>query len=143
VFVTIINRQRATRLDLVSLREFASRAFAECRKLPRQKSEPLAKLPEVSVVFVSDKRIAKIHRQFINDPTPTDVITFQHGEIFVSTETAKRQARQFGTSFDAELRLYLVHGLLHLAGFDDKTATGAAEMKRLQERIVRSCSDGR
>ena len=90
--------------------------------------------------MVSDKRIAEIHQRFMNDPTPTDVITFQHGEILISVETAKRQARQFGTTLDHELRLYLVHGLLHLHGFDDKTAAGAAEMKRVQETIVAKAS---
>jgi probable rRNA maturation factor len=138
--VVVSNRQRAKRLDLVSLREFASRAFNECVRLG--KSGSLSKFREVSVVFVSDKRIAKIHQQFMNERAPTDVITFQHGEIFISTETAKRHARQFGTSFEHELRLYLVHGLLHLAGFDDKTPAGAADMKRLQESVVRSCSGG-
>lgn len=133
--IVVSNRQRARRVDLAALREFASRALSECLKL-RRKSEPLSKLPEVSVVFVSDRRIAKIHRQFMDEPEPTDVITFQHGEVFISTETAKRQARQFGTSFEHELRLYIVHGLLHLAGFDDKTAKGASEMERIQEKVV-------
>jgi probable rRNA maturation factor len=96
----------------------------------------LADLGEMTVILVSDKRVARIHRRFMNEAGPTDVITFQHGEIFVSAETAKRQARDFGTTLDHELRLYLVHGLLHLQGFDDKTTDAAAEMKRLQERIV-------
>jgi probable rRNA maturation factor len=64
------------------------------------------------------------------------VITFQHGEIFVSTETARRQTRRFGTSLEHELRLYLVHGLLHLHGFDDKDPRSAAEMKRTQEKLL-------
>jgi len=74
----------------------------------------------------------------MNEPEPTDVITFQHGEIVISVETAKRQARQFNTTLDHELRLYIVHGLFHLHGFDDNTAAGAAEMKRAQERLVAS-----
>ena len=97
-------------------------------------------LPEISVTLVSNKRIAEIHKQFMNEPGPTDVITFQHGEIVISAETAKRQARQFRTTVDHELRLYLVHGLLHLCRFDDRTSAGAAEMKHIQERIVRSLS---
>jgi probable rRNA maturation factor len=139
VFVTIINRQRRIPVALASLQNFASRALNESLKL-RRASNPLSNLPEVSVVLVSDRRIAEIHRRFMNTSGPTDVITFQHGEIFVSTETAKRQARQFRTSFEHEVRLYLVHGLLHLAGFEDKTPAGAAKMKRLQERIVASAS---
>ena len=132
--IVISNRQRVRRLDLVALRDFAQRALSECLKL--RKSGPLSILPEVNVVFASDKRIAKIHQQFMNEAGPTDVITFQHGEIFVSTETAKRQSRQFGASLEHELRLYIVHGLLHLSGFDDKTRTGAAKMKRIQEKVV-------
>lgn len=138
--IIVLNRQRGVRVDLSSLREFASRALLECLKLKPRKLGSLADLPEISVVLISDQRIASIHRRFMNDPAATDVITFQHGEIFVSTQTAKRQARRFGTSIEHELRLYLVHGLLHLAGFDDKTSVGAAEMKRLQERIVASAS---
>jgi probable rRNA maturation factor len=134
--ISIINRQRAVLLNLKSLQEFAARALIECLKIQKRKLGALADLPEVSVVLVSDKRIAEIHREFMNDPTPTDVITFDHGEIVISAQTAKRQARQFGTSLADELRLYLVHGLLHLSGFDDKTARGAADMKRVQEKLV-------
>ena len=137
--LTIINRQRAIAVDLTSLQEFGFRALTECLKL-RRASNPLSTLPEVNVVLVSDRRIVEIHRRFMNAPEPTDVITFQHGEIFISTETAKRQALEFRTAFEHELRLYLVHGLLHLAGFDDKTSVGAAEMKRLQEKIVTPAS---
>jgi len=80
--------------------------------------------------------MAELHQRFLNEPGPTDVITFQHGEIVISAETAKRQARAFRTSMELELRLYLVHGLLHLCGLDDKTAAGTGEMKRLQEKLV-------
>jgi probable rRNA maturation factor len=82
--------------------------------------------------------MAELHRRFLKEPGPTDVITFQHGEIFVSTETARRQARSFGTTADHEMRLYIAHGLLHLHGFDDKDARSAAEMKRVQEKLVAS-----
>ena len=134
--IVVTNRQRAVRVDLAALGEFAGQVLVECLKLQKRKLGLLADLPEVSVVLVSDKRIAEIHRRFIDDPTPTDVITFDHGEIVISTETARRQARQFRTSLEDELRLYLVHGLLHLCGFDDKTRQGAAEMKRVQEKVV-------
>ena len=135
--ITLINRQRAVRVEVPSLREFAARALIECLKLQQRKLGSLADLPEVSVVLLSNKRIADIHGRFMDDPTPTDVITFDHGEIVISTQTAKRQARQFGTSLGHELRLYLVHGLLHLCGYDDKTRKAAAEMKRVQESVVR------
>ncbi len=134
--ITVLNRQRAVRIDLGSLRHFAAAALKKCLELPPRKSGALSEVPEVNVILVSDKRIAQIHRRFMNEPGPTDVITFQHGEIFVSTETAKRQAREFGATLDHELRLYLVHGLLHLQGFDDTTPDAAAEMKLVQAQIV-------
>ena len=138
--IRVLNRQRRIAVKLDALQAFAESALSVCLKLRPRKCGVLAKLPEVTVVLVSDRRIAQIHRKFMNEPDPTDVITFQHGEIVISVETAKRQARQYGTTVEQELRLYLVHGLLHLHGFDDKTAAGTAEMKRVQERVVRSLS---
>ena len=138
--IRVLNRQRVIAVKLHTLQAFAESALSECLKLPARKSAVLEKLPEITVVLVSDRRIAQIHRQFMKEPGPTDVITFQHGEIVMSVETEKQQARQYGSIVEHELRLYLVHGLLHLHGFDDKTGAGGAEMKRLQTRLVRSLS---
>jgi probable rRNA maturation factor len=138
--ISVSNRQRRARVDVATLRDFAERALAACLARPGRKSSRLADLRQVEVVLISDKQIAAIHQRFMNDPNPTDVITFQHGEIVISVEIAKRQARQFGTSLEHELRLYLVHGLLHLSGFDDKTSGGAREMKRIQEKLVARAS---
>jgi probable rRNA maturation factor len=136
--VTVSNRQRVIRVKLPATQDFARRALVECLKLPGRKPDVLGELAGVSVIVISDRRMAELHRRFLQEPGPTDVITFQHGEIFVSTETARRQARAFQTSLEHELRLYIVHGLLHLRGYDDKTPAGAAEMKRLQEKLVAS-----
>lgn len=136
--IIVSNRQRAVPVKLQALRDFARRALLEYLKIRERKPDQLAALEEVNVVLVSDRRIAEIHRRFLDEPGPTDVITFQHGEIVISVETARRQARAFGTSLEHELCLYLVHGLLHLRGFDDKTPAGAAEMKRVQEKLVTS-----
>jgi probable rRNA maturation factor len=121
-----------------ALQDFAECALPACLKLPGRKREVVSRLDEVSVVLVSDRRIADLHRRFLNERGPTDVITFQHGEIVISAETAQRQARAFRTSLEHELRIYIAHGLLHLRGYDDKTPAGAAEMKRLQEKLVAS-----
>ncbi len=107
-----------------------------CLKRSGRKADVLSQLAEVTVVLVSDHRMADLHRRFLNEPGPTDVITFQHGEIVISPETARRQARAFRTSLERELRLYILHGLLHLRGYDDKSPAGAAEMKRVQEKLV-------
>jgi probable rRNA maturation factor len=134
--ITVLNRQRMISVKLPALQDFARRALQECLKLRSPRPALLTKLAELSVVLVSDRRMAALHRRFLQERGPTDVITFQHGEIFVSTETARRQARTFGTSLDHELRLYIAHGLLHLHGFGDKDARSSAEMRRTQEKLV-------
>ena len=93
---------------------------------------------ELSLAFLTDQSLAKIHADFMNDPTATDVITFAHGEILISTETALRQAGEHGQTPEREVALYLIQGLLHLNGHEDGTETGFAMMKRLQEGILAS-----
>ena len=130
--LTLFNRQRKRRVDMSEFRTFAESAIVKVTKL-----KTAAVLPEeVNVIFVSDARIAAIHRKYMSVDAPTDVITFGHGEIVISVETAERQAKTFDSSFEHELRLYCVHGLLHLAGFDDLTDAGFKRMAKLQERIV-------
>lgn len=138
--ISVRNLQRNVPLDIVDLRRFAERALELCLGLPTKPRTDLQKLAEISVLIISDRRIASINREFLNKSGSTDVITFQHGEIFISAETARRQARQFRSTLKRELRLYLVHGLLHLHGFDDRTKTGRRRMQRTQERVLRLAS---
>ena len=81
---------------------------------------------ELSLAFLGDAELASIHANFLADPTPTDVITFPGeaaeglaGEICVSVERAEMEAVARDELFARELTLYLVHGWLHLVGFDD------------------------
>jgi probable rRNA maturation factor len=140
--ITVLNRQRKVSVKPSALQDFAEGALQECLKLRGTKGSALRTLGEVSVVLVSDRRMAELHRRFLQQPGPTDVITFQHGEIFVSPETARRQARSFRTSLAHELRLYIAHGLLHLQGFDDQDARSSAKMKRTQEKLVAAVRPG-
>jgi probable rRNA maturation factor len=126
------NRQRKGRVDLTEFRQFAERALARIAELVN----PLRLPDEISVAFVSDARIARTHREFMSVPGPTDVITFHHGEIVISVETAARQAKTFNSTLRRELHLYFVHGLLHLAGWDDSSEEGRQKMAATQERIV-------
>jgi probable rRNA maturation factor len=73
----------------------------------------------------------------MSDPSPTDVITFLHGEIVLSAETARREARRRSLRVPEEIARYAVHGLLHLAGWFDTDAGAAAEMRAVQEKILR------
>jgi len=99
---------------------------------------PLRELAEVEFSFVDDEVIAQVHADFLDDPTPTDVITFHHGEVMVSAETAKRQSEEFGqNNVLREVALYIVHGLLHLGGYEDYEEAEAQEMATLQEKVLR------
>lgn len=138
--ISVRNLQRRISLDLPALALFAQRALRLCLSLPAKRPTPLLRLGEISVLLVSDRRMAALHHQFLGQTGPTDVITFEHGEIVISVPTAQRQARQFATSLRHELQLYLVHGLLHLHGFDDRTREEARRMTAVQERIVGQAS---
>ena len=134
--ITVRNLQRKVPLDVVDLEKFARTALSLCLRLLRRKTTDLKKLPGISVLIVSDRKIASLHRQFMKESGPTDVITFQHGEIFISAESARRNARQFGNALAGELRLYVVHGLLHLHGFDDRDSASARTMEITQRKIL-------
>ena len=134
--ISVRNLQRNIRVDVVDLEKFAAKAAKLCLDLPGNKKTELEELPKISVLIVSDRKIASLHKQFMNESGPTDVITFQHGEIFISAEMARRNARRFKNSLGQELRLYLVHGLLHLYGFDDRDPAGARKMEAVQRKIL-------
>lgn len=140
--ITIQNAQRKVRVPTDELQHFAERALQLCLRESSPAKSVLQTLNEVSGVLVSDGRIAALHTEFMNIPGATDVITFEHGEIFISTETAQRQARQFQTSTIEEIKLYLVHGLLHLHGFDDLEPAARNAMETVQTRIVRDSASG-
>ncbi len=131
--IAVHNRQRTIAVDLASLARFAVCVLPFCAA---EDGRGLTTLEEVNVVLVSDRKISELHRRFMQIAGPTDVITFQHGEIFISIETAERQAACYRTTVQHELRLYLVHGLLHLHGFDDRAPVARRRMQRVQERIV-------
>jgi probable rRNA maturation factor len=135
--ISVRNLQRKIRVNVGELEAFAAGAVQRCLRLRKGKRSDLRKLREVFVWLISDRRMALLHRQFLGQLGPTDVLTFQHGEIFISVETARRQARAFGNSLMRELELYIVHGLLHLHGFDDRTPGEARKMGVAQEKILR------
>jgi probable rRNA maturation factor len=137
--ISVRNRQRKIALDRATLERFARRALPLCA---RERGHGLTSLEEIAVLLISDRKISALHHRFMQVEGPTDVITFQHGEIFISVETAQRQADAHHTSLDHELRLYLVHGLLHLHGFDDCVPAGRRRMQAVQEKIVLTAGRG-
>jgi probable rRNA maturation factor len=141
--ISVRNLQRKIPVNIAELQKFALKVIPRCLHLRSRKRTDLTKLREISVWLISDRRMSRLHRQFLGQKGPTDVLTFQHGEIFVSVEMAKRHARAFGNSLHRELQLYIVHGLLHLHGFDDRTQPGARRMEKMQARILGDCSRDR
>ncbi|MBL00759.1 MAG: rRNA maturation RNase YbeY [Opitutales bacterium] len=98
---------------------------------------------ELSIAFVSDAEIAQVHADFMDDPSPTDVITFpaqpkikSAGEIIVSVDHAQSRATKLGEPFSRELSLYLVHGWLHLAGYDDSKESDRARMREAEQKAL-------
>ena len=107
------------------------------RALDRRRG-PRCPAGSLSVAFVGDREIARLHADFLDDPSVTDVITFPGephpaepfaGEICINVDQARRAAREHGHSLAGELRLYLVHGWLHLAGLDDGSPREVAAMR--------------
>jgi probable rRNA maturation factor len=114
---------------------------------------------ELSLVFLTDPALAKIHADFRGDPTATDVITFEGdpvaglaGEVCVSADTAakyvglplvggpgsaRRQAPALQDTFATELTLYVVHGWLHLAGYDDLVPAKKRKMRAAEARAMK------
>jgi len=98
---------------------------------------------ELSLVFLTDTALARIHADFMADPSPTDVITFEGeaaaglaGEICVSADTALAYAKANRRNFAEELTLYLVHGWLHLAGYDDLQPAKKRRMRAAEKRAI-------
>jgi probable rRNA maturation factor len=102
---------------------------------------------EISVAIVNDPTIHQLNRQFLEHDYPTDVLTFPlespeengllAGEVIVSWDTAKRNAEELGLSAEGELLLYVVHGTLHLLGFDDHEEEDAAAMRDAERECLK------
>ncbi len=136
--VLVRNLQRKLRIDLPALQKAADKILELVLRTHVGRRTQLRRLEEISVLLISDRRMASLHRQFLGQGDPTDVLTFRHGEIFISVETAQRHARRFGNPVDQELKLYIVHGLLHLNGFEDGKKKTARRMETVQKQILRS-----
>ncbi len=107
-------------------------------------------LGELSIAFVSRSEISRIHYEFMQNNSPTDVITFSGdledgtaGEICVCPEIAYQYAKQNGKNFAEELTLYLAHGYLHLCGFDDIQDEDQIEMRKAEEIAMKTLVEKR
>jgi len=102
------------------------------------------RIAEVDIAVVSRRQIASINKRYLGCDGPTDVLSFDlsdpHGpiraQIVVCGDIAARQGRLHGCGPQRELMLYVVHGLLHLAGYDDRTARAAERMHAREEELL-------
>ena len=129
--VEVVNRQRRLKLDTQAWSTFADKALEAIGK-----NESSA-----TIAFVSDKRIRGLNRQFRGIDKATDVLSFPAeekanlGDIAVSVDTAAGQAKENGLTLEGEIAQLILHGLLHLCGYDHETDNG--EMNRLELKLRR------
>jgi len=148
--IAILNRQRTRKINLRQLKQVAQALLAE---LELEKAE-------LGINLVGAPEMTRLNETFLRHAGSTDVITFDysdtgrvgsplpaggahgvtrpalHGEIFVCVDEAVVQARKFGTSWPSELVRYLVHGVLHLTGHDDRRPAARRKMKREENRLL-------
>lgn len=109
------------------------------KKLARKILEVLKKEINLEIVFLDDKGIRSLNKRFKHRDAPTDVLSFRIeklGNIIISSDTAYKNAGIFKSTFEDEIVLYLVHGILHLFGYVDYTKEDFKKMVAKQERIM-------
>jgi len=93
------------------------------------------KIPEISIVLVGDAKIKALNKKYRKSNKVTDVLVFDYGEIFICLPQAKKQAKKLGHSLKKELAILLIHAILHLVGYKDKTKKDLNKMLKKQEEI--------
>ena len=104
---------------------------------------------EIGIAVVDDERIAQLHGEYLDDPTPTDTMSWVleadgdrlEGEVVASAETAAGRAPEFNQPAERELLLYIIHGTLHLVGYDDRQPESRATMQEQEQRYLEQVSD--
>ena len=102
------------------------------------------RITDLNYIFCSDIYLHKINFEYLNHDTYTDIITFDHsedkniveGDIFVSIERITDNSKTLNTHFEEEFKRVIVHGLLHLCGYDDDSVEKKAEMRRLESKYI-------
>jgi len=138
MMIEVVNRQRKVRVDCERWQTFVTKALG---LLPAHGAG-------VTVAFVSDRTITELNRMWRHKRGATDVLSFpvapepfeelegpSLGDVVISVERAVAQAKEHGLKFEAELAQLILHGLLHLCGYDHETDKG--EMNRLELRLRR------
>ena len=134
---SIAHNVRSVPYDRELLERLSSAAIPYCLALAKKNNAELAALSGVEISILGSRAMAKVHRDFLDIRGVTDVITFPYGEILVCAPVAAARAPEFGHSTTEELALYIIHGLLHLSGFDDISEPDAKTMAATQQKILK------
>lgn len=134
ISIQISNRQKRLPVDRVRLRKAVRAIFQDAG---------IANV-QLSVAIVDDPTIASLHAEFLDDPEPTDVLSFLldrtddslEGEVVASADTAANSAPKFGNTAEDELLLYVIHGSLHLVGYDDASPKLRKEMRAMERKYL-------
>lgn len=136
--IGVSNEQRAMRVDHARLRRAVEMILI---------AEHIESA-EISIAIVDDETIHQLNRDYLDHDYPTDVLSFVlertesglEGEVIVSTETAIARANEFGFRPQDELLLYVIHGMLHLVGYDDKDDTKRRVMRNKEQHFLQQLS---
>jgi len=137
MMVTVTNAQREERFDLGRVARFARRAARRLRLRGRG---------TLSIVFVDSRRIRALNKRFLRHDRPTDVLSFRYdgepivGDILIAPAQARAYARRHGVPYAEELARYVVHGLLHWLGQEDRTAAERRRMRLMEDRVLVQCA---
>ena len=134
---SLSHNARSVPYDRELLERFTEAAIPHCLTLAKKNNAELAALSGVEISILGSRAMAKVHRDFLDIRGATDVITFPYGEILVCASVAAARAPEFGHSTTQELALYIIHGLLHLSGFDDISEPDAKKMAVTQQKILK------
>ena len=136
--VTVRNRQRARALSVARLRRITTSLLVDHLQVAEF---------HLNICLVGPDEMTRLNEEFLRHQGSTDVLAFDYreparpvplfGELFVCVEEACAQARRFRTTWQAELVRYIVHGLLHLCGYDDRHFRQRHKMKRVENRLLR------
>jgi rRNA maturation RNase YbeY len=102
------------------------------------------KIKDLNYIFCTDEYLHKINLEYLDHDTYTDIVTFDNsededtieGDIFISIERVRENSQTLNTVFEEELKRVIVHGILHLFGYDDHSPEDKAEMRRLETEYI-------
>ncbi len=132
--INIYNVQRKVKIG----KDFKERLKKFLEKV-LEEEDPDRSIQELNVIFVNNRRIQDLNREFLGKDRPTDVISFnlgETGEVYISAHVARERAEEYGWSTEFELVRYALHGTLHILGYDHENDEDARIMEEKEEKYL-------